>query len=221
MSIEIVERLAPHLAWPVVALIALPFVVWKFNSFAKAIGEARKLSESIPELVQVAETIRQSAAGIQGVRKDIEQIRQAQVAERAERLAEEEVTDAGQEIALEDPAHPIPEPAANPDDADLRYQRLSDLWRAVLVALNGAYGRGRLGVPDRRSVGDASLKLADGRRRNPLSLKDVELLATLHGKYKSFTRVRASNPDRLTAEALDEFEARSREAIARLESFGT
>ena len=67
--------------------------------------------------------------------------------------------------------------------------------------------RERLGgdVFDARSVGAMAWKLTDGRRRNPISAEDAELIGQLAGQVKRFTRLQSSKEEWLTHEVYAPF----------------
>lgn len=220
MDWQIVESLAPSLAWPIVALSALPFIIWRLDNLIKAIGQARELSDQLPILIDLSSELSKAAQTLTEIQRNTEEIKGTQKVEQAERLAEDP----------ERESLPVPDNIeAPPVDGSRnvqvgvkhRYEQLANSWRDVLVGLDKAYERARLQPPDRRSVGSAALVLTDKRRRSPLTLEDAELLATLHGLYRKFVRLKALRPEALSQGVLEDFERSSRIALEKLDKFAT
>ena len=225
MDWEVVERLAPSLAWPIVAIIALPFAISKINGLIDAISHTRKLSDNLPELFRLTAEITRSAGAVDAIKEKVERIIDAQKVEHAERVGEE----AGLEDFSVDPLT-VAKKVDLPDSKDKReytesstslYEDLARSWGNVLAALDGAYSRANLGVPDKRSVGGAALELTDRRRRKHLSIEDAEVLAELHGIYKRYVRIRSTRPEELTEDKVASFSDKSRLSIDKLDQFGT
>lgn len=214
MDWSLVERLAPSLAWPIVALIALPFAIWRINALVRALDQAQNLSSGLRGIIDLSAQINELTSNTKRLREEVEIIRTAQIAGTKERIAEESGTENEATSILDETTNSLTGSEMRDDNL---YSSVSSEWRNVLEALNSAYARLRMGTPDRRSVGSAAVELTDRRRRNPLAPEDAEALAELHGLYKRYARLRRE----LNPGVLDEFSARSRELVARLDAVGS
>ena len=213
MDWNLIERLAPALAWPIVALIALPFAIWRINSLIRALDQAQNLSSGLRGLLDLDSQMSDLSSNIKRLREEVELIRTAQIADTKERVAEEAGPDVEASINIKEFRSRARETIEEVNDL---YDALSNEWRYVLESLNAAYARYRMGLPDRRSVGSAAVYLTDKRRRAPLANDDAETLAELHGLYKRYARLKHE----LDEEALNSFTARARDMVGKLNAVG-
>jgi len=218
MDWSIVERLAPSLAWPVVFLIALPFVIWKLDELIASIRDARALSEQLPEFMSSVKEFDKISDKIELVRKNSETIIRTLDASEVQRETEvAEVSELADAIIPSDIAQAVKDPV--PKGTENMFKSMTEAWTELNAALDDAYSRGRLGVPDKRSIGTAARRLADGRRKRPISWDEVDRLATLHSLYKRFLRMKTDRDKYLTPEVYLNFRSGVAGAISALEAF--
>jgi hypothetical protein len=218
----VVEKLAPSLAWPLVAVVALPFVIWRFNALVTAIREAKLLSERIPELTEIVRSFDAIKSNIDQVKLGLVDVRvqlnHMEVENQIERSDIGELSEAISEVVAPPEQDVPPAPEISVDDM---YDEIATAWDTLLDALDAAYLRGGLDAPDKRAVGFAARTLADRRRRSPISSEDVDLIANLHGLFKRFSRMKATKEDWLTSEIHANFLSGVKKAAERLSAFGT
>lgn len=202
MDIAIVERLIPHLAWPVTVLIALPFLVWRLGAVAKLhdILSGDKLSGLLAKVVDLEERL----TSVQNLVMELEQNRLwDQVAKLPPEIAnlEPAIQDNRMAAALT--------PQQMYEEANRKWGELENLIESKLQRLGKQY--------DRRSVVVPLSVLRDGRRRTPLSEEGAELISELHSILKSFRRLRGSKEDWLTADVYERFVSSVEQAKLALE----
>lgn len=78
----------------------------------------------------------------------------------------------------------------------------------------------RLGSPeyfDKRQIGSLAWRLSHGKRLNPITKEDAELISGLHSQYKRFIRLSASKDEWLTPEVYRSFLAGVNKAVDALQ----
>lgn len=188
MDVELIEKLAPHLAWPVVALVALPFIIWKVGQLSKLLIDYRKATEELPGALDKFEQLGKQLTSAEGQLSRVSQL--------VDQLNARQITDDSADIDAEaelsefETDGPVPNEFENLSSEDLvaKLGEMDESWKDFLRKFDSAFERANLDKPDKRQVGAAAVELKDGRRRNHLEDEDVKLIARLHGQHMGFRR---------------------------------
>lgn len=220
-------------AWPTVTLIGLLMLGpgGYLMKFAKVLGESlSNFTVAIPELRDTAlrmrsdvdtlvATARNVSTGfseeyrgleeridklskrmsdqlfeVREVLDDLDKSKLVESQEELEKAFDGAVIDAVEDIALE------PAEAQSPDDM---MDSLKHEWDSLAEAL-----KARLGNPeyfDKRQIGAMASRLSHGKRLNPITKEDAELISGLHSQYKRFIRLSGSKDEWLTPEVYRSF----------------
>lgn len=220
MDWTVVEKLAPSLAWPAVFLIALPFIIWHADKLIESLGHARELSDKLPDLFAAIKNLDRINDKLDLLRKNSDTI--INTIDASDKQREAESSDLAElSTAIVDAAAPPIEPEQLiPKGADKMFASMTTAWTSLTDALDEAYARAKLGAPDKRSIGTAARRLADGRRKKPISWDEVDRLSNLHSLYKRFLRMKADRDKHLNAEVYMNFISGVRQSRQALENFG-
>lgn len=219
MDIELVEKLAPHLAWPLVALVALPFLVWKVGQLSKLLVDYRKATTELPATLEGLGKLASQLASAEG--------QLSRVNQSVDQLNARQITDdsADIEAVTEHEADGPPQNEFQNLAAEDLMQKLEDMdtsWRGFLLEFDNAFDRAGLEKPDKRQVGAAAVELKDGRRRNHLEDADVKLIARLHGMHMGFRRRNNEQIGNwLTSTVYNQFMEGVTTAMEKIESFSS
>jgi hypothetical protein len=201
MDISTLERLLPHIAWPLTVLICLPFVISRIDKMAKLyeVVEGNKLSEFLQKLKEVND-------GIASLETSINNAEESKLEEAAFKLQEK--------------SQNLPSAILGVDDNLNPEQMLADI-RSRWTRLTEAIKEKSSSQVDARSIGTAAFKLTDGRRNFPLTQEDATLIGELHSQFKRFTRLQATVADWMTPEIYSTFVASASRALDAVKRVGT
>lgn len=230
--VSVVEKLAPALAWPVVALamflIAIPVLHRKLGELIKAIiaihelpktlketmSEHALLTKSIKDDMKTVNTdVETSISRVQAVVGELAAIRKElqiyQTEFQQDALASESQSLAGQ-VNVSD----VTAEAAGKSTAEM-FDIVIGKWTNFTRTLEGRLKDAEIEY-DMRKIGRGAYALTDRRRRNHITNEEADLITSLARQARRFTRLAESKDEWLTPEVYGRFAAGVETALAAI-----
>jgi len=182
MDLALLERLVPHIAWPIVALVALPFVYFRLGAVNRLYSLIS--SNKFQDLIDKVDQLEQKLGSLKDQMAALEQ---SALWERIDKLPSSYKSIQG-----------------SGETATVLYEKLNSKWSEledIVAAKMEQFG----GQYDRRSINGALQVLTDASRRVPLASQDAHLIAQLHSLLRSFRRLKESAGEWLTPEVYTSF----------------
>ena len=228
MTIEIIEKLAPHLAWPIAALlmfcIAAPIVNQKLAQILKAIDELKampsSLNKTITDFQPVANEFTSQTKSIQSQIDDLQKnIRdtltelgkarvemenaQSQLASTQASLAEERISVDTQAISKL-VGTPDQIETSSDDNLEEMHAKLIGKWMLLQRELEARTLNAGLEF-DPKKPGSSAVALTDRRRRNYLTREQADLITRLGRQFRKFQNLADQKEDWLSLETYSAF----------------
>jgi hypothetical protein len=226
---ETLIKLIEHGAWPLVALVAiivlgpLGYLEKAMAAFASAaqnlIGGIKEAKDNLVRVSNEAREFSLNTADLQTllgkINQDISElnIRTRAISEDLETRSQIDLQKSKEDVeenfgGSSDDAHDFKGDYASlvnddvvANDPELMLTEMVNSWIDILQCLEDFGGR----KFDARAVGQFAFSLTHKNRKKPLSSSQAELIARLHGEYKSFTRRRSTAKSWLTPEIYRDF----------------
>lgn len=228
-------------AWPVVALMGVILLGpgGYLMKFAKTLGDSLgDFNRSIPELRDTALTLRNDVETLVDKAKNVSSVfsneykgleeridtlskklsdQLLEVREALDDMDKSKIIESQEEIARavdvdnEAVDEQLPEEPTIELGADEMMESIKAEWDALTEDL-----KARLGNPeyfDKRQIGSMAWRLSHGRRLNPISKDEADLISGLHSQYKRFVRLSSSKEEWLTQDVYRGFIAGVRKAL--------
>lgn len=213
---EIVDKelldFAARMAWPSVVLIGI-LILGPGGVLQRIVGELAR------NLLQITEVVGQFKISVADFNKSQNQLKESTqwVAQLEEQILSisnriESINKIAQELAISEGTRSIEKvvsgetvisigsaendgQSVTDQSAEEMFADIRERWDRLIENLKARLEPAPF---DARSVGQMARKLVDGRRANPLSLSDAELIERLHSQMKRFNRLQSSKDEWLT-----------------------
>lgn len=216
------ERLVGHVAWPVVALIALPFLLSRIDKIYSMYKffDSPKFADFISKIEDIHPKLESIGKHVEKVSSKIQEVQSNQEAEEASKILENEQVIQGlidqdlissDQVLLPSSSNSIEK---SPDDMLVE---MRSAWNAFFNSFDGKMRQAGIEY-DGRKLGIAASKLTDKRRTNPLNSADALLIGELQSLFRRFTRLKSPLTDWLTPETYKNFIAGVKQAQERVDA---
>lgn len=202
-AIEITERLAPHLAWPLVALLALPFLLWRLGAVAELVRilSAEDTKAFFADFSSIGEKSNQILAGMQtthrqlgevGVQLSVLRDINAQLVD----VQKDSIAFHSEEIIQIAPLHNLDEIGDDLATTEM-LMRMKTAWEQLSSTLDHALQKQGHNLNSNKFTLGASI-LANPRHATHLRKEDARLIGKLHSQYRRFERLERDKEEWLT-----------------------
>ena len=207
--VEMLTKLGPAYAWPVAALIAMPFVLWKVHTISGALTSLHALVADKTAVASLLQNVKKLSDLIDKLKDAQEELRNTQLALQVQKFEKETVQEQAETISQlssqEDPPHQaLPSDASRLSVEEMR-ATVNQHWRELESLLREKFTEAGIEVDFRspRTIGVAVAQLSerDGRKRQQLKTKDAEPPAALASVARSINK----NSEQLTQDLFEQY----------------